>query len=151
MKTNLARVLIAAAFLTAVFFSAKQSHYVIDKQYQNSKPFLTVSDAKAQAFKSSSPQFINNLKGIYTVIGSSSSKNVLLLEDEEAGLMEDVPLYCIFNDESMFYLNDLQPGSELIISGTLSRKGNAVELTDCKLNCINKGTIDTNKYSFLAN
>lgn len=141
MKAKSGRVLLAAALLTAVLIIAFRSRSITNNTLSKAQTYITVDEAKAQAFQSSDPLLINNLKGIYMLKNTSLAKNVVLLEDEEPGFMEDVPLYCVFNDESITYLKDIEPGSELMISGMLLRKGNSVELYDCKLNCINKGTI----------
>ena len=141
MKAKSGRVLLAAALLTAVLFMAFRSRSSTYSTLSKAQTYITVDEAKAQAFQSSGPLLINNLKGIYMLKNTSLAKNVVLLEGEEPGFMEDVPLYCVFNDEAITYLKDVEPGSELMISGMLLRRGNSVELYDCKLNCINKGTI----------
>jgi hypothetical protein len=149
MKTSLKKILGAAVLVTAVFFAILNFRATSGKPEVKAKSFLTVVDAKAKAFQSSEPQYVNNLKGIYSVKHTSGANNLFLLVDAEAGLMEDVPLYCSFSSDAMPYLKDIEPGAELVISGVLARKENTVAVTDCKLTCINKGTISKDEYSFL--
>lgn len=136
----------AAAFLLAAFFTVKNYASSVKQVTDNIKPFLTVNDAKIRAFQSNSPQTILNLKGIYTIQQQSVNKSVLLLEDEDPSAMEDVPFYCILSKNEMIY--ELEPGTELTLSGTLARNGNSVELTNCRIICINKGTINTDYLSW---
>jgi hypothetical protein len=148
MKTKLVRPLMAAIIVLSALLVIKFKSTSVKSGEKNSKPFLTVSDAKAKAFKLEQPEMIVNLKGIYTVQQKTETSNLLLLEDEEPTGMEDIPLYCIFSAESTAYLSELEPGTELIVSGKLYRKNNTVEVADCKVICINKGTIEQAGFSF---
>jgi hypothetical protein len=141
MKTKLTKPLLAAALVLSAFF-AFTSKSVVKPTEKKSKTFLTVSDAKAKAFELQQPETIVNIKGIYTVQSKSGITNTLQLEDAEPNGMEDIPLYCIFSTESITYLNELEPGTELIVAGKLYWKNNRVEVADCRLICINKGTIE---------
>jgi hypothetical protein len=141
MKTNRTFIFIAAIFLLAVFFILGKHGSSTGRIMEVKKTFLTVSDAKAKAFTSETPQRVINLKGIYTVGEQSPFNNYLLLEDEEPTGMEDVPLYCLFNTGSREWLQQLEPGTELTVTGILSWNGSKVEVTDCNILCINKGTI----------
>jgi hypothetical protein len=141
MKTKLAKPVMAAVIVLCALLAFKlksKSEHNIKKK---SKTFITVSDAKAKAFQQQQAEEIVNLKGIYTVQQKTETGNSLLLEDEEPTGMEDIPLYCFFSAESNSYLKDLEPGTELMLSGMLNRRGNSVEVTDCKILCINKGTL----------
>lgn len=143
MKTKLAKPLMAAVMLLCTFFFFKFKSTSKQIGEKNSKTFLTVSDAKAKAFNQEQPQMIVNLKGIYTVLQKTGTNNLLQLEDKEPTGMEDIPLYCIFSPDSKVYLGELEPGTELTVSGKLYRKNNSVEVADCKLICINTGTVET--------
>jgi hypothetical protein len=148
MKTKLTKPIMAAALLLCallVFKFKSKSEQSVEK---NSKTFLTVSDAKEKAYQQQEPEQIINLKGIYTVQQKSGAGNLLLLEDAEPTGMEDIPLYCIFSPESTSYLSELEAGTELVVSGKLYRKNNSVEVADCKIICINKGTIEPAGFSF---
>jgi hypothetical protein len=148
MKTKFAKPFMVAVLLLFALFAFKFKSTSKKSNEKNLKPFLTVSDAKAMAFKLEQPELIVNLKGIYTVQQKTGTNNLLLLEDEEPTGMEDIPLYCIFSSESTAYLNELKPGTELIVSGKLYRKNNTVEVAECKVICINKGTIEPAGFSF---
>jgi hypothetical protein len=149
MKANFKKLLGVAVLLIIGFLAITNSRATSVKPKEKAKRFLTVADAKAKAFESPSPQYINNLKGIYSVKDTSAANNLFLLVDKEAGLMEDIPLYCTFSSDAIPYLNEIEPGAELVISGKLARKENTVTVTDCKLTSINKGTISKEEYPLL--
>lgn len=148
MKTKLAKPLTAALLVLSVILIFKIKPTSRQTSEKNSKTFLTVSDAKAKAFKQEQPEMIVTLKGIYIVQQKTGTNDVLQLEDEEPTGMEDIPLYCSFSKDVAVYLGKLEPGTELIVSGKLYWKNNSVEVADCRLICINKGTIEPAELGF---
>lgn len=100
---------------------------------------LSVSDAKEYVMKKGSDDVSVNIKGICSG-NLSLGKYTIQLEDRESSGLEDVALICHFNVNELNAMQ-LKPGAEITVCGKLSRKYNYIEVTDCKLICINEGVL----------
>lgn len=80
-----------------------------------------------------------NIKGIYSD-NRSLDKYSIQLEDQEPAGLEDLVLICHFNLKELNALQ-LKHGAEITVNGKISRKYNYIEVTDCKLICINEGVL----------
>jgi hypothetical protein len=148
MKINRTKKLMAVMLLLSSFLFYKFRPKTDADTTANSKKYLTVSDAKVKAWQLQAPEAVVNLKGIYTVQQNTSKGILLQLEDAEPTGMEEVPLYCRFTSDNQFWLKEIVPGTELVISGMISRNNNSVQVTDCKIICINKGTVEPLELTF---
>jgi hypothetical protein len=145
-KTIVKSVVVLVVISVCVYFSFFKQKATNDRQ--SSKPFLTVNEAKVKAFQNTESFPVNNLKGILVARQKDGSKSFYYLEDAEPAGMDDVPLYCSFSQASESYLQSVEPGTELILSGVLTRKGNAAEVSDCSIICINKGTLEQAQFGY---
>ena len=138
-KTKIGSLLLVIFLILAVQFFALSKHRKKTTDYNRNQQVLSVSDAKEFALKNNRSEEIVNVKGIYSGSSEKNSKGIVLEDIEPTGL-EDMLLYCSFrNNELSSY--KLKQGAEITVSGKLNRKLNYIEVTDCKLICINEAVL----------
>ena len=136
-KSSTVLLVIILIFSIQYFGLSKQGKQT--STYSNTRHVLSVSDAKEIAMKSEGNESIVTIQG---VCSGNEAKNLesILLEDEEPTGLEDVLLYCTFSPSELSTFK-LKPGTEITVSGKLNRKTGYIEVTDCKLICINEAVL----------
>lgn len=96
----------------------------------------SVSDAKELALRTGGTDTVVNVRGVF--YGDSLNNRVVVqLEDEAPTGLEDILLYCSFSKKETNEMK-LKPGAEITVCGKLNKKSNYIELTECRLICINE-------------
>ncbi len=137
--TKTSTVLLVIIFIFSIHYLGLSKQDKRTSTFSNTKHVLSVSDAKEFAMKSEGNKPIVTIQG---VLSGNLMENPMsiFLEDEEPTGLEDVLLYCTFSTDELSAFK-LKPGAEITVSGKLNRKTGYVEVTDCKLICINEAVL----------
>jgi hypothetical protein len=132
-------IYIAATLLFVIVYRYTTSANT--KANTRQKSFLKISEAKEFAYSSPNSEQNVTVKGIYTAMENWQGGHILFLEDKEPKAMEDIPFFCIYNQSDSAVIKDLEIETELVISGIISKTETGVQLTNCNIVSINKGTM----------
>ncbi len=138
-KSKIGTVLLVIFLIISIQYLGLSKYKRQSPAIYSSKNILSVSDAKEYVMKKGIGIERVNIKGIYSD-NRSLDKYSIQLEDQEPSGLEDLVLICHFNLKELNALQ-LKPGAEITVNGKISRKYNYIEVTDCKLICINEGVL----------